>query len=346
MRPVLPNLNLVEPYLKQMVKNGTYSNFGPLNQELERRYAEYLGVDPKQVVSCANATIALQGCIELLPPKKWISPSFTFAATNLAVLNSGKELVNRDISLSDWTIELQDEDYQTDRGVMLVLPFGSSFHPDSYRDVDYLVIDAAASLGNTDNFPLRLKETWVAVFSLHATKVFGIGEGGFVVFGSESLARRFRSWTAFGFMDSRESVLQGTNAKLSEISAAFGLAAIDNRETEISEWNQSRKITNAIEANLGIKAFSSKLSGVNPYWIIRTVSKSSKLSLNQDLREEGIESRDWWQIWTNFKPTEDYRATFPNSFDVLETSIGLPFSRNLSPDYLEHVQITLERYYI
>ena len=146
-------------------------------------------------------------------------------------------------------------------------------------------------------------------------------------------------------MDSRESVLQGTNAKLSEISAAFGLAAIDNREFEISEWNQSRKITNAIEANLGIKAFSSKLAGVNPYWIIRTVSKSSKMSLNQDLREEGIESRDWWQIWTNFKPTEDYRATFPNSFDVLETSIGLPFSRNLSPDYLEHVQNTLERYY-
>jgi dTDP-4-amino-4,6-dideoxygalactose transaminase len=65
------------------------------------------------------------------------------------------------------------------------------------------------------------------VVSLHATKVLGIGEGGFLATDDQDLARRVRQLTTFGFRGSRESQIPATNAKLSEYAAAIGLAALD-----------------------------------------------------------------------------------------------------------------------
>ena len=65
------------------------------------------------------------------------------------------------------------------------------------------------------------------MLSLHATKVFGVGEGGLVLCRNAELIQRCGQVMNFGFLGSREAQVAGFNGKLSEYHAAIGLAALD-----------------------------------------------------------------------------------------------------------------------
>lgn len=93
-----------------------------------------------------------------------------------------------------------------------------------------VVIDAASSFGTK-----TLEEAThfgkgfggAVVFSFHATKSFGIGEGGLVYSMDQELIKRIRQAGNFGFSSNRESVIQGLNSKMSEYTAAIALATLD-----------------------------------------------------------------------------------------------------------------------
>ncbi|MHB0873999.1 MAG: DegT/DnrJ/EryC1/StrS family aminotransferase, partial [Acidithiobacillus ferrooxidans] len=86
-----------------------------------------------------------------------------------------------------------------------------------------LILDAAAALGGTlaDGRPAGCQGA-METFSLHATKVFAIGEGGAIACAPEWQAP-LRQVINFG-MDSGTPVRTGINGKLSEFAAAVGLA--------------------------------------------------------------------------------------------------------------------------
>lgn len=63
-----------------------------------------------------------------------------------------------------------------------------------------------------------------AVLSFHATKFFNTGEGGAVVTDDDALAERLRLMINFGFRDYDDVSALGINGKMSELSAALGLA--------------------------------------------------------------------------------------------------------------------------
>jgi len=72
------------------------------------------------------------------------------------------------------------------------------------------------------------------VFSLHATKVFSTGEGGAITTNSDELAEKLRLMRNFGFAG-RDIVQHiGTNAKMSEFAAAFGLANFEQLDSIIA----------------------------------------------------------------------------------------------------------------
>ena len=65
------------------------------------------------------------------------------------------------------------------------------------------------------------------MISLHATKGFGIGEGGLVLSTSESVIHRVRQVCNFGIWGSPEGQILGYNGKVSEYHGAVGLATLD-----------------------------------------------------------------------------------------------------------------------
>lgn len=346
MKPRLPHAASVTPYLKRMDLARTYSNRGPLVRELESRLSEALSVEAASVVVCANATVGLVGVTALLAAQDFTVPAYTFAATPLAVLQAGKRLMFTDVNESTWTLDTSLSSVRnSSSGTVAVLPFGSSRLPNLDQQRGPVVLDAAASLGSMIVRSPRLSSSESLVFSLHATKILGSGEGGFVVFGSPELAEQFRRWINFGFDIERSSVLVGTNAKMSEIQAAYALAVLDQAATELGQWREANQRAQAVSDRLGLWPEALSRDDTSPYWIVEFQDARMKAAAIAALSSRGVETRDWWgdgcHCMPVFRPWAKDSA-FPVTDDVASRTLGLPMSRDLRQTDVELVADALE----
>jgi len=159
-----------------------------------------------------------------------ILPAFTFPATAQAVLAAGCFPVLCDVHPDTWELDPADlARIVRNRGlppvaIVHVRAFGldrdldAIVHVADPRSIP-LIVDAAAALGSTRPADPRIT---AEVFSLHATKPFGIGEGGLILT-DRRLAERIRQTINFGMKD-HVPVGSGMNGKMSEFQAAVGLA--------------------------------------------------------------------------------------------------------------------------
>ena len=124
-RVMAPKLSELESYketFEEIQRNGIYSNFGPIVNRLENNMASYLGVPQNFVASCANATLGLEGLFATSNTDSqsiWETPSWTFAATNLAALRSKLNIKFRDVDLDGRIIPSSNC-----KNLIDVLPFG------------------------------------------------------------------------------------------------------------------------------------------------------------------------------------------------------------------------------
>jgi dTDP-4-amino-4,6-dideoxygalactose transaminase len=292
---MIPKQSQVASYLQAMDESRIYSNFGPLSQRLRERLAERFCVSPDQVVLFSNATMALAGATQVLAAPRWAVPNFTFAATGLAVRNSCHNLRLLDVRETDYVIDQEScPQFGADEGIVPVMPFGLWTDFEEWLGRRHVVLDAAASFGTAPELS-KLPESWSIVFSLHATKVCGAGEGGFLIAGNPELAAKISAWTNFGFSASRESKAFGLNAKMSEIASAYALAALDNWETERAEWQRIQGIAKSISEELSLTTKFDQ-TGVTPYWIVEFQNSESRKSAGQALDTDGIDTRAWWPM--------------------------------------------------
>lgn len=343
MRPRPPTAPDVLRYLERIDGSGQYSNFGPMEQQLRQRVAEFVGVDAEQVATASNATLAIAGAVSVSDANHWIVPSFTFAATPAAVRMSGKSGEFRDIA-GDWWLDPPDR-LGAEVGLVPVAPFGSSIDMARWPSGRDVVIDAAASLGSRPALE-ELPPAWAVVFSMHATKVLGAGEGGLVVFGDATRAARFRRWSNFGFDSGRNSTEIGVNAKLSEIQAAYALAAFDGWPVERDEWLHARELVHATQLALQMDIADTHpgLDGVSPYWVVRFRSPESARVVEAALSEHGIGTRRWWGSGCHTMPAfADWaHPAVPRTEFAASISLGLPFYRGMTREDLREIDIALD----
>ena len=346
MKPLLPKFAQVEKYLRQMDENRFYSNSGPLHDALLQKYASMCGVRAEQVVLCANATLAIQGSAHLMPVEEFFTPAFTFPASISAVLNAGKSVLIRDIESHDWRIDLSGLEPTAKQCVVDVLPFGAPIDLKKNETWEYVIVDAAASLGSRHIDLVDLPENWVVVFSLHATKVLGIGEGGLAIFGSIAAADQFRAWINFGFRGSRESSLPGINAKMSEMSAAYGLAVLEQKEIEITEWQIANTAAATINHELGMGNITDSFNGVSPYWMVQLRDAAKIERLEKRFLEIGIGTRRWWALGCHRMPAFKTYAdgqNFPISDLIARTTLGLPMFRDMDSSHFKFIAEELQK---
>lgn len=241
LRPSLVKSAAYQQYLSQIDDSRIYSNFGPLNTLFESRVLSSYFHDHGAVVTVNNATSGLILAISTCKREGGryaLMPSFTFAATPLSAMWCGLTPYFIDIDPHTWCMdpdhvrkvvaELGDQ-------VAVIVPyatFGTYIDLTPYNELHDagipVVVDAAASFGTTqgtEHFGTGF--SGLVVFSFHATKAFGIGEGGLVYSATEDNVKRVRQAANFGFTPERECQMHGLNAKLSEYSAAVALATLD-----------------------------------------------------------------------------------------------------------------------
>lgn len=295
MLPMLPTESMVREYLERCDASRTYTNHGPLAQELEARYGQHLGVPTDQVVAVSSATIALQALLESFEQPTVTVPAYTFPATLHAAVQAKKRLVILDVSKESAVCAGNPHG-----GLSLVAtPFGGPIDWSAIQALkgDGVVIDAAASVATLSGGLTALPTNSCVAISLHATKVLGAGEGGLAVCGSADQAAFVRRFINFGFAEgTRESMHEGTNGKMSEITAAYALAALDNYSIERREWlahsDQMWRLTN----ELGVADNHFDPRWVTPYWIIRTPDAIGARRTQDILWDSHqVTSRAWWR---------------------------------------------------
>ena len=340
MRPRMPSVEQVRPFLEMMDAAGVYSNFGPLVTRLEAAYAAKFNVPENQVVTVSSATLGIEGAVRTTRVSKWFVPDFTFPATGLAVLEADRHLVLSDVESQTWEIDRDELPSLTgESGVIPVMAFGAPINLDPWRSAENVIIDAAASLGASHLDLSSLPETWAVVFSLHATKVLPAGEGGIVVFGDAERARSFRAWSNFGFRGTRISTVEGTNAKMSEIHAAYGLASLAAWEQEKSEWFTALVKVRELTKELSLNTSRQDESGVHPYWVVDVGSAEVATSITQSLDRHGIGYRFWWPSLQSMPAFAGIEVVggLSNSQRLSSSVVGLPMFRGISNQQLERV---------
>jgi len=300
--PDMPKARDLMPWLERIDAACRYTNFGPLATEFESWLAAHwvgTGVPPA-VIATSSGTAALElglRALDLPHGAHVLLPALTFPATASVVLRCGLVPVLADVDPDTWllTPALARQAART-YALALIMPVASYGNPVDVASWDALaaesgipvLIDAAAAFGNQ-----KLGRHVHAAFSLHATKPFGIGEGGALVTRDANMAARVRSLSNFGFAQG-VVVEAGMNAKLSEYAAAVGLAqslrwpAVQARRREL--WRLYAPLLAALP---GLRLQHGFASDAVPAKLMVRLPMPAQ-GVAQALRGEGIETRSWY----------------------------------------------------
>ncbi len=335
--PDLPDADAILPYLRRIDGSRIYTNGGPLTRELEARAAAEFRVAAAACIATSSGTSALQLALHMAGVRAGatvVVPAFTFPATALAAIALGARIVLADVAPGDWllTPALVEPLLATCR-VDAVVPVGAMGAPvpvaawEAFqaRTAVPVVIDAAAGFGQqdaSDQFPV--------VFSLHATKPFGAGEGGLVAAPSGDWAETARRLANFGF-DGRVCVDNGGfNGKMSEYTAAVALAqlrrlpALRRRRLNLYQRYRARAHDFGVGLQEGYRA------GEHP--ALFGVELPADASVVADhMARRGVETRRWYcpaleahpGIARHLDPT--VRGRRPVVERLAQRTLGLPF---------------------
>lgn len=348
--PTMPDADALLPWLRRIDEQRWYTNFGPLSREFEERLLQTCALPQGHAVALANATVALELLLQAyaLPAgARVLLPALTFVATATAVRRAGLTPLIADVDPRAWSLTPELARQALDDGpidaVLTVATFGRAQDPAAWDEFARstglpVAIDAAGAYGNQ-----RAAARADVVFSFHATKALGAGEGGALLSTDAQRVATVRRLANFG-IDTRcgDLVELGTNGKLSEYHAAVALASLGAWEG----WAARRRELHArYRAALGatcpgVQWQEGGETGVYPLLAIALPGGADAGRVAARLAAQGIETRRWYCPPLHRHPAlrEAPRAGSLATADDLGTRLlGLPFFLGLQPAQVERI---------
>ncbi len=210
---------------------------GPRAEELERRFAEYVGA--KHALAVSSGTAAMHLALVALgvgPGDEVITTPITWPATANVIVHAGATPVFADVRDSDLNID-------PDRVAELVTPRTKAIMPvhlyGQPADLDPLwalglpVVEDAAHAAESEYRGRKIGGLSDATcFSLYATKSIAAGEGGIVTTNRDDLAESVRGLTIMRRGDGSlyDIAVPGYKANLSDVLASIALCQLDKVE--------------------------------------------------------------------------------------------------------------------
>lgn len=242
-RPNIGDRAALHRRIDELLDRQWLTNDGPLVRELERRVCEYIGVG--HAIAVCNATVGIEVLARALGLRgEVVVPAFSFVATAHAFAWLGLTPVFCDVEAESHTIDaaaMQSLVTRETAAVMGVHLWGGACDVAALRAAVNrpLLFDAAHAFGSSLNGQRIGTFGNAEVFSFHATKFFNTFEGGAITTNDDKLAAELRLLRNFGFSGYDRVTRVGTNAKMSEASAAMGLTSFDAL-ADLMAVNQAR----------------------------------------------------------------------------------------------------------
>lgn len=240
-RPNVPTRDQLLSRINDILDNEWLTNDGPYVHEFESRVASITGV--RNCIATSSGTSALEilgAALELTG--EVIVPAMTFIATPHAFAWRGLTPVFADIDPKTCCIcPIQVEKLISPKtsAIVGVHLWGHPCETDALAAIAQqyelkLIYDSSHAFGCSHQGQMIGNFGEAEVFSFHATKFVAAGEGGAVVTNNDQLADRLRRIRSFGFTDIDQVGMVGTNAKLNEISAAFGITSLNEMDSFVN----------------------------------------------------------------------------------------------------------------
>jgi len=244
------------------VVRSRWISMGERTAELEKRFAEHLGVP--HAVAVTNCTAALHLATTLLvgPGDEVIVPSLTFVATVNAVRYTGATPVFADITgLDDLTICPDDIRRKITPRTKAIMPMHYAGFPcdmDALQEITHesnlsIIEDAAHAPNSRYNGTPVGTIGGIGCFSFFSNKNITCAEGGMFVTDNEEYANRARLMRSHGMTTlsferasghaTRYDVLElGYNYRLDDIRASLALAQLDRLKDDTAKRNALRNV--------------------------------------------------------------------------------------------------------
>jgi perosamine synthetase len=304
-------------YLTECIKTGYVTHAGRFEGDFEKSFGERFKTS---CIATSSGTGALHLALLALgvgPGDEVVVPSLTFGATASVVLAVGAKPVFVDVDESTWGLDQKRILGVLNKRTRAIIPvhlYGTD--AGDYRQFGIPVIeDACESLGMV---PLRGDFT---AFSFYGNKVITTGEGGMLCGKDLRDAKDYRDG---GFDSEYRNRLPGLNYRLSNLSAAVGLAQLERFDELLG-----KRLANA-------ERYSASLKGKGR-WMFCAESDDPR-GLQAFLKERGIDSRP---VFTPLHRSPAFRqyakGNYKNADSIWGRHLVLPTGPHVSEEDITRI---------
>lgn len=267
-RPYLNTDNILEEVKK--VLDAKWISGGPTIAKFEEAVKEYNGGG--YPVAVANGTVAIDmALLKLNNGQRYtqedeiIVPSWSWVASGFSPINVGAKPVWCDVN----QFGVPDVDdikpliTERTKAIIVVHQMGIPCDLDAINALSEaynipVIEDAACAFGSEYKGVRIGNSRNLVTYSLQARKCLTTGEGGFIVARTQEEAEWFKSYRAFGtsvsplerdkakFLLKEQFKMVGTNQKISDITAAVGLAQLRTFDEEVVKRDAAGKYYNSL----------------------------------------------------------------------------------------------------
>ena len=353
--PLLPSLDELNVYLKDIWQRTWITNNGHYHKELERALCEYLGVP--YVSLFTNGTLPLITALQALRiTGEVITTPFSFVATTHALWWNGIKPVFVDIDPETCNLDPERIEAAITPRTTAIMPVHVYGRPcDTARIQEIadtyglkVIYDAAHAFGVRVDGESLLKAGDLSTLSFHATKVYNTIEGGALVMHDEQTKRRIDYLKNFGFAGETTVVAPGINSKMDEVRAAYGLVNLRQVDKAIEA---RRHVAEAYRKGLkdvpGIR-FMDDIPGVRhnyayfPIFVDEKEYGMSRDELYFKMKEHNVLGRRYfYPLISTFSTYRGLGSAHPDNLPVAtrmaEQVICLPMYYGLTDEQIERI---------
>ena len=335
-------------HLSELIEKSVFLNGGELDR-FERDYEKFTGA--LKVFGVANGTDAIEICLRALklPPDSIVCiPALSFAATGLAVLRAGYQIIFCDVDLQTGSISTKhlDELRIKPDVVVAVSLYGRALDADLYewalKNNIILIEDGAQSHGAIREGIRSTRGTRIAATSFYPTKNLGcLGDGGAVIVNDSTLVEDVMKLKNYGGIGKYNHESFGFNSRLSEIQSLV----LHYKIEKLDSWNHERisiakKYQQKLSQSKNIELPTLEFDGSNVFHLFPILIKDRE-QVKINLLEFGIEAGVHYPKSLPeegvFAENVASRHSYPNAAIWAERNLTLPLYPGLNDDQIGRV---------
>lgn len=353
--PLLPSLDELNVYLKDIWDRKWLTNNGYYHQQLEKALCDYLGVP--YISLFTNGTLPLITALQALRiTGEVITTPFSFVATTHSLWWNGIKPVFVDIdpvtcNLDPDRIEAAITPHTT--AIMPVHVYGQPCDVDKIQTIAdkyglKVIYDAAHAFGVRKDGESILKAGDLSTLSFHATKVYNTVEGGALIMHDEQTKKRIDYLKNFGFAGETTVVAPGINSKMDEIRAAFGLVNLRQVDNAIEARHHVADMYRALLKDVPGITFFRDVPGVQhnyayfPIFVDAEKYGMSRDELYEKMKEHNVYGRRYFypliSTFSTYRGLESAtKENLPVATRIAEQVICLPMYYGLTDEDVERI---------